>query len=140
MAIEITSGDILTPQQLSKHMKIYAGPGAGKTHFLVENIKNIVKTVPKVTNSQNRKVLCITYTNSAVEEIQRRLHGLSDAVEVNTIHGFITKHIIAPFQEDLKQIIKKDFNIEINSNNKITSQVEGLNILHGHDKEPSLWR
>src|SRR5690554_8052967 len=96
MAIEITSGDILTPQQLSKHMKIYAGPGAGKTHFLVENIKNIVKTVPKVTNSQNRKVLCITYTNSAVEEIQRRLHGLSDAVEVNTIHGFITKHIIAP--------------------------------------------
>ena len=30
MAIEITSGDILTPQQLSKHMKIYAGPGAGK--------------------------------------------------------------------------------------------------------------
>lgn len=135
MAIEITSGDIFTPQQLSKHMKIYAGPGAGKTHFLVENIKNIVKTVPKVTNSQNRKVLCITYTNSAVEEIQRRLHGLSDAVEVNTIHGFITKHIIAPFQEDLKQIIKKDFNIEINSNNKITSQVEGLNILHGHDKE-----
>lgn len=135
MAIEITSGDIFTSQQLSKHMKIYAGPGAGKTHFLVENIKNIVKTVPQVTNSQNRKVLCITYTNSAVEEIQRRLHGLSDAVEVNTIHGFIIKHIIMPFQEDLKKIIKKDFNIEVNSKKKIISQIEGLSILHGHEKE-----
>ena len=135
MAIEITSGDIFTSQQLSKHMKIYAGPGAGKTHFLVENIKNIVRTAPQITSSQNRKVLCITYTNSAVEEIQRRLHGLSDTVEVNTIHGFIIKHIILPFQEDLRQIIKKDFKIEIKNKSKITSQIEGLSILHGHEKE-----
>ena len=135
MAIEITSGDIFTSQQLSKHMKIHVGPGAGKTHFLVENIKNIAKTVPRITNSQNRKILCITYTNSAVEEIQRRLHGLSDAVEVNTIHGFIIKHIILPFQEDLKRIIKKDFNMEISNKKKITSQIEGLSILHGHEKE-----
>lgn len=135
MAVEITSTDIFTSQQLSKHMKIYAGPGAGKTHFLVENIKNIVRTVPQITGSQNRKVLCITYTNSAVEEIQRRLHGLSDTVEVNTIHGFIIKHIILPFQEDLRQIIKKDFKIEIKNKSKITSQIEGLSILHGHEKE-----
>ena len=33
MAVEITSGDIFTNEQLSKHAKIYAGPGAGKTHF-----------------------------------------------------------------------------------------------------------
>ena len=39
MAIKITSGDIFTPEQLEKHAKVYAGPGAGKTHFLVENIK-----------------------------------------------------------------------------------------------------
>ena len=41
MAIEMTSGDIFTPEQLSYHAKVYAGPGAGKTHFLVENVKNI---------------------------------------------------------------------------------------------------
>ena len=35
MAIEMTSGDIFTPEQLSYHAKVYAGPGAGKTHFLV---------------------------------------------------------------------------------------------------------
>ena len=42
MAIEMTSGDIFTPEQLSYHAKVYAGPGAGKTHFLVENVKNII--------------------------------------------------------------------------------------------------
>ena len=46
MAIEITSEDIFTPEQLKSHFKIYAGPGAGKTHFLVENVKNIVAHNP----------------------------------------------------------------------------------------------
>ena len=41
MAFEIESGTILTSEQLQNHAKIYAGPGAGKTHFLVENVKNI---------------------------------------------------------------------------------------------------
>lgn len=36
MVIEMTSGDIFTPEQLEKHVKVYAGPGAGKTHFLVK--------------------------------------------------------------------------------------------------------
>ena len=47
----------------------------GKTHFLVENIKNIVKTVPKVTIAKIGRFY-VLHTNSAVEEIQRRLHGL----------------------------------------------------------------
>ena len=41
MAFEITSGDVFTSEQLTKHIKVYAGPGAGKTHFLVENVKNV---------------------------------------------------------------------------------------------------
>ena len=36
MAIKITSSDIFNAEQLAYHSKIYAGPGAGKTHFLVE--------------------------------------------------------------------------------------------------------
>ena len=57
MAVEITSSDIFTPGQLTMHSKIFAGPGAGKTHFLVENVKNIVTTHPYVANSRARKVL-----------------------------------------------------------------------------------
>ena len=76
MAFEITSSDIFTPEQLTKHSKIYAGPGAGKTHFLVENVKNIVSTNPLITKSHARKVLCITYTNAAVDEIIRKASPL----------------------------------------------------------------
>ena len=41
MVNAITSGDILSAEQLKRHSKVYAGPGAGKTYFLVENVKNI---------------------------------------------------------------------------------------------------
>lgn len=135
MAFEIESGTILTAEQLQNHVKIYAGPGAGKTHFLVENVKTIVTNHPIVSQSRSRKVLCITYTNAAGEEIERRLNRFSDSVEVFTIHSFIIEHIIKPFQTDLRRIIKENFNIEIKGNKAITSQLEGLGILHGIDRD-----
>lgn len=135
MAIEITSGDILSPEQLNTHLRIFAGPGAGKTHFLVENAKNIVATHPLVAKSLTRKVLCVTYTNAAVKEIQRRLDRFSGSVEVFTIHGFIIEHIIKPFQKDLHDIILEEFDVEVGSKEAITSQIEGLGILHGIEKE-----
>lgn len=134
MAVEITSGDIFTPEQLTMHSKIFAGPGAGKTHFLVENVKNIVATHPHVAKSRARKVLCITYTNAAVDEIARRLDRYIDSVEIHTIHGFIIEHIIKPFQQDLREIISEEFGVTIEGRGKITSQIEGLGILHGVDK------
>ena len=134
MAIEITSGDIFTAEQLAMHSKIYAGPGAGKTHFLVENVKNIATTHPYVAQSRERKVLCITYTNAAVDEITRRLDRYADSVEVHPIHGFIIEHIIKPFQHDLREIISKEFGVAVEGKGVITSQVEGLGILHGVDK------
>ena len=135
MAVTITSGDILNQEQLSKHIKVFAGPGAGKTHFLVENIKSIVATHPYVAKSRARKLLCITYTNAAVDEIRRRLDRFSDAVEISTIHGFIIEHIILPFQEELKKTMESDFGIKVNTKAKISSQIEGLSVLHGFEKE-----
>lgn len=135
MAVEITSGDIFTPEQLQHHVKILAGPGAGKTHFLVENVKSIITTNPLITKSRSRKVLCVTYTNAAVDEIKRRLDRFTDHVEVFTIHGFIIEHIISPFQQDLMEIMETDFGISVRGKGKISSQVEGLGILHGVDKK-----
>lgn len=133
MAIRIKSGDLLTVEQLSNHFKVIAGPGAGKTHFLVENIKSIIRTDSKIKNSKHRKILCITYTNTAVDEIKSRLSEYQDSVEVYTIHGFIIKHIIKHFQSELKKLIKQEFDISVPNNVKITSQFEGLNILDDHD-------
>ena len=135
MVNAITSGDILSAEQLKRHSKVYAGPGAGKTYFLVENVKNIITTNESVAKSRARKVLCITYTNAAVEEIKRRLEKYVDYVEAYTIHGFIIEHIIKPFQDELINIMKSDFNISVAPKGMISSQIEGLGILHGIDKE-----
>jgi len=135
MAINLTSSDLLTEEQLSSHFAVYAGPGSGKTHFLVNNIKNIVSTHPVITGSNERKVLCITYTNAAVDEIQRRLDRYASSVVVSTIHSFIIDNIIIPFQGDLKKVMKKDFGIDVTRRGKISSQIEGLSILHGYEKE-----
>lgn len=134
MAIEVTSEYIFTPEQLKSHFKIYAGPGAGKTHFLVENVKNIVTQNPVIVGSRSRKVLCVTYTNAAVDEIKRRLDKFTDCVDICTIHGFIIENIIQPFQQDLISLMESDFGISVRSKGKITSQIEGLGILHGVDK------
>lgn len=135
MVNAITSDYILGVEQLKNHSKIYAGPGAGKTYFLVENVKNIITTNENIANSKARKVLCITYTNAAVNEIRRRLERYVDYVEAYTIHGFIIEHIIKPFQDDLINIMKSDFDISVSKKGMISSQIEGLGILHGIDKE-----
>jgi superfamily I DNA/RNA helicase len=136
MAIGIKSGDILSAGQLSNHIKVYAGPGAGKTHFLVENVKNILVSNPLIQNSRYRKVCCITYTNAAVDVMKSRLGRQVAQVDVNTIHGFIIEHIIMPFQDDLIELMYEDFGIAVKKNKgKITSQIEGLAILHGVDRE-----
>src|SRR5690625_2109553 len=112
-----------------------AGPGAGKTYFLVENIKNIIKTSPRMKKFSKRKLLCITYTNTAVNEIKQRLRDYEGNVEVSTIHGFIIKYIIEPYQCELKKLIKKQFNMKVPKDIKLTSQIEGFGILHGHSNE-----
>lgn len=133
MAVEIKSNDIFSHKQFEKHSKIYAGPGAGKTYFLVQNVKEIITKNPLITESHDRKVLCVTYTNAAVDEIKRRLDTFGEYAEVFTIHGFINQYIIRFFQQDLREIIKKDFDIEVKGTKSISSQIEGLGILQGVD-------
>ena len=60
MVNAITSGDILSAEQLKRHSKVYAGPGAGKTYFLVENVKNIITTNESVAKSKARNKSEIT--------------------------------------------------------------------------------
>ncbi len=135
MNTEISSNYILTDDQLNNHFKVYAGPGAGKTYFLVQNIKNIITRNKKIIESKSRKLACITYTNSAVDIIKNRLGRHSALTDVNTIHGFIIENIIKPFQTILYKVMLDDFQIDANGTKPITSQIEGLHILHGEDKE-----
>lgn len=88
----LNSNDLIPIEQ---HFRISAGPGAGKTHWLVRHIENVLQ------NSQRlgcyKKVACVTYTNVAVDTIVKRLNFIADRVEVSTIHGFIYANIIKPY-------------------------------------------
>ena len=78
------------------HVALVACPGSGKTRTLVAKVFDTLGEVRGTT----RLIGCITYTNAAVNEIQARLaHSAMDAAalcEVETIHSFCLKHIVAP--------------------------------------------
>lgn len=89
----ITSKDKIC---IEENFKIEAGPGAGKTEFLVNHIKNVLQNSTRLSCA--RKVACITYTNTAVETILKRIgKGVSNRVEVSTIHSFLYRNIVKPY-------------------------------------------
>ena len=91
--VKITSQSILS--NIEQHFRVFAGPGAGKTHWLTEHVKNVLHHSERLAKS--RKVACITYTNIAVETILGRLGTSAERVEVSTIHSFLYKHILKPY-------------------------------------------
>jgi DNA helicase-2/ATP-dependent DNA helicase PcrA len=80
---------------MNGHFRVAAGPGAGKTHWLVEHIKYVIQHSEKL--GRVKKIACITYTNIAVETIVRRLDFQADRVEVSTIHSFLYNNVIKPY-------------------------------------------
>ena len=91
--ITINSDSIIT--NIDSHFKVSAGPGAGKTYWLVNHIKNVLHNSDKLFRT--RKIACITYTNIAVETILKRLGTSSEQVEVSTIHSFLYKNVVKPY-------------------------------------------
>lgn len=91
--MQIDSNHIVS--NIEQHFKVSAGPGAGKTHWLVQHIKNVLHNSNRL--GKTGKIACITYTNVAVETILDRLGNYSDHVEVSTIHSFLYKHIVKPY-------------------------------------------
>jgi DNA helicase-2/ATP-dependent DNA helicase PcrA len=91
---------------IEQHFRVSAGPGAGKTHWLVNHIKGVLHQSERL--SKTRKIVCITYTNVAVEIILERLGTATDRVEVSTIHSFLYKHIIKPYVSFIADEYKLD--------------------------------
>ena len=96
--IIISSDDRIA--DIDSHFKVVAGPGAGKTFWLVEHIKNVLQNSTKLTYTS--KISCITYTTVGAEEILNRLGENSDKIEVSTIHSFLYTNIIKPYVHLLK--------------------------------------
>lgn len=94
--------DILKCINNKKSWVFDAGAGAGKTYALVQTLKLIIEQAGENLKIHNQKILCITYTNVAADEIRKRL-GSTTIVDVSTIHDCVWG-IIAPHQKQLVKI------------------------------------
>ena len=92
---------------IDEPFKVTAGPGAGKTHWLINHIKKVVSNSHKL--DVVRKVACITYTNVGIDTITSRLNMGNDVVEVCTIHSFLYANIVRPYIH----LVAKEFGLEL---------------------------
>ncbi len=84
-----------TQIDIEQHFKVVAGPGAGKTRFLVNHVKNVLSNSNRL--SRNRKIACITYTNVGVDTLVSRIEDEKDYLEISTIHSFLFVHVVKPY-------------------------------------------
>jgi len=107
-------------KQLNKATLVIAGPGAGKTHNMVEQI---ISELPKL--SPSRYMAVITYTNAARQNIYQRLSeriAIPENLFIGTMHAFLNRFLVIPFsnfgianmgeeklfmQCDLDEVVKK---------------------------------
>lgn len=93
----------LTSQQVDAiawtgNLLLTACPGSGKTRTLIEKL---VREIEPLSDGP-RRICCITYTNTAVQEIEQRtsleIHeDNAKSYFVSTIHGFCLNEIVRPY-------------------------------------------
>ncbi|WP_069657771.1 ATP-dependent helicase [Arcticibacter eurypsychrophilus] len=79
-----------------RNFLLSGGAGSGKTYSLVSVIRQVL------AENSTAKVACMTYTNSAVKEIEERVNHKN--LNVSTIHDFLWDSI-KHFQKELKEAI-----------------------------------
>ncbi|WP_415820514.1 UvrD-helicase domain-containing protein, partial [Listeria booriae] len=117
------------------NLYITACPGSGKTRVLTRKIA--YQSV--VNKNSTKKIVAITYTNRAAEEIKDRLDFLgidSPSVWVGTIHQFCLEFVIYPFGMNLTRL-SRGFNIvdSYTQNEYVEEILSQLNIeIQGYEK------
>ncbi|MDA3859698.1 MAG: ATP-dependent helicase [Melioribacteraceae bacterium] len=110
---------IETLQDIETDFKVFAGPGAGKTTWLISHLERVLKESTRL--GKTGRIACITYTNVAADEIINRLKCDKNRFDISTIHSFLYRNIVKPFS----YLIEKDVNDEILFN---------VSALDGHDE------
>lgn len=81
-----------------ENLMLTACPGSGKTRVIISRLARVLDEV----RATPRSVACITYTNTAVYEIEERLRhhiqpGDDAYYDICTIHSFCLNYIFRPF-------------------------------------------
>lgn len=80
------------------NLLLSACPGSGKTRVILAKLLTLADTVV----GSPQFIGCITYTNAAVDEIEKRLRtygsqAIADKCEISTIHSFCLNFILRPY-------------------------------------------
>lgn len=105
LAAEKTIIEIYKCLDNRKSFLLEAGAGAGKTYSLIQALKYLVEKHGDLLLRKSQQIACITYTNVASSEIQRRVDG-HPAVLFSTIHAFCWS-LIKDFQSQLRQKLRQ---------------------------------
>ena len=89
----ITSDTLLL--NTDRHARVAAGPGAGKTYWLAERVKNVLQRSKKIHS--HARIAVISYTNIAADELRQKLGGDAAKADIGTIHNFLYRNVIKPY-------------------------------------------
>ena len=98
--------DMTAFEQIVQHIEghksfvLEAGAGSGKTYTLIQTLNYLIQSKGEDLKKAKQKIVCITYTNVAKNEINDRIEN-NELVLVSTIHEFLWGSI-KQFQKQLK--------------------------------------
>jgi DNA helicase-2/ATP-dependent DNA helicase PcrA len=113
------------------HVMLTACPGSGKTRVIISKLARVLDEV----RDTPRAVACITYTNTAVHEIEARLRhhiqpGDEASYDICTVHSFCLNHIFRPFCHLLKDY-KRGFKVLTPDSEEFTKLADAVCAQHG---------
>lgn len=132
--LEITEKEVLSILNFidnGNNFLLSGGAGSGKTYSLVSLIRQVIRENP------TSKIACMTYTNSAVKEIEERVNHKN--LFVSTIHDFLWS-CISNFQEELKRTLfdlAEDIESDIIVENFNYSEIEEKGIRYQENRKLS---
>ncbi|MDI9311294.1 MAG: AAA family ATPase [Limnohabitans sp.] len=119
-------------EQIKQHIEnkksfvLEAGAGSGKTYTLIETLNFLIQEKGKELEKNNQKIICITYTNVAKNEIIKRLEN-NPLVLVSTIHEFLWS-CIKSFQKQLKIELCKLNELRFNEEEQKKAELTGAKL------------
>ncbi|MEZ5710502.1 MAG: AAA family ATPase [Blastomonas sp.] len=101
-----TAADQAVQECLAEHRSfaLIAGAGSGKTTSLVDALAQVRSTHGTTMRQNGQRIVCITFTNRAVDVIRQRL-GFDDLYHVSTLHGFLWSEI-SRFNSDIRKALQ----------------------------------
>lgn len=80
--MEYNLDQIVAIKSKERNIIVIAPPGSGKTQTMIGAIQEFV------TNEQYNKVVAITFTKKAAEELNNRLYSFNKGISISTIHSW----------------------------------------------------